>query len=143
VPDRVRSISRDDEPFMEFDVLSLSWAADAEGRSKRRGATDPFTNDRISSLVVAEPTDEPFCDGAVSADVVLEVPALPLRFLNLYFSIASASRSSIRVAMGDNTLEGLRARFRLKEGEGTENPLVLLAELLCCPCEPADGSCDG
>jgi hypothetical protein len=49
--------------------------------------------------------EEPFCE-RMSVDVV---PALPLRFLILYFSIASASRSNIRVAIGDNALDGLAA----------------------------------
>ena len=48
----------------------------------------------------------PFCEGDSVVDAVV---ALPLRCLSLYFSMASASRSRIRVAIGDNTEAGFEA----------------------------------
>lgn len=67
------------------------------------------------------------------------VPALPLRFLNLYFSIASASRSSIRVAIGDNAFDGLVAEL------GIEYVPVLPADDNPYGCggfeEPLEGRC--
>lgn len=57
----------------------------------------------ISSPFAGGPTFEPFCD-LLSVE---EVPWLPLRFRLKYFSIASASRSRIRFAIGDSADAGL------------------------------------
>ena len=60
-------------------------------------------------------------DGA-SVEVV---PELPLRFLRLYFSIASASLSNIRVAIGDSVLCVVGdPEFMGRVGEWTEKVLV-------------------
>lgn len=77
----------------------------------------------ISSSFTDGPADEPFCE-TTSVDAV---PALPLRVLDLYFCIASASRSSIRVAIGESTLERLLAE--LTDGDGTENVLAVPADV--------------
>lgn len=79
-----------------------------------------------------------FCDG-LSVDAVV---ALPLLCRNLYFSIASASRSRIRVAIGDRADAGFEllfgsrdAEFGCEMGEGA-NPNVLVEELADgCPAE--------
>lgn len=58
--------------------VSLSCAAEAEGRSLRRGANEPNELSETSSLAAGAPFDdtvEPFTEGA-SVDVVA---ALPLR----------------------------------------------------------------
>ena len=103
--------------------LLLSWAALAEGLSNLLGCTEPFTNEFIGGTTSSKsipfrcPIDS-VCDG-VSVEVV---PALPLRFLNLYFSIASASLSNIRVAIGDSVFcDDCGPEFTEREGEGIEN----------------------
>lgn len=108
VLDPVR-VSVGDIPFPEPDVFEgcvvRSCAADTEGRSLR-GVTDPLTNAVMSSPLADGPADanvEPFWD-LVSVD---EVPWLPLRLRNKYFSIASASRSLMRFAIGDKAEAGL------------------------------------
>ena len=105
--------------------LLLSWAALAEGLNNLLGCTEPFTNEFIGGTTSSRSTPfryplDSVCDG-VSVEVV---PALPLRFLFLYFSIASASLSNIRVAIGDNVfcVDGT-PEFTENEGEGTENVL--------------------
>jgi len=86
--------------------LLRSCAAEAEGRNRRRGATDPTVTSEFkglrSSPSGAGPAEELFWD-CVSVDAVV---ALPLRWRNLYFSIASASRSLMRVAIGDKADAG-------------------------------------
>jgi hypothetical protein len=48
----------------------------------------------------------------------------------LYFSIASASFSNIRVAIGDNVLCVVgRPEFVEREGEGTEKVVVVPADI--------------
>lgn len=109
VPDRFR-VSSWREAEVEFGDI-MGWgvprncAAEADGRSsRRRGATDPTVTrdwrDAMSSSPDFPPDDtaEPFSEG-VSVEAVA---ALPLRCRSLYFSIASASRSRMRVAMGDS-----------------------------------------
>lgn len=87
--------------------------AEADGLNRRRGATDPTVTNECraarSSSSAGGAIDElgvPFCEGESVVDAVV---ALPLRCLILYFSIASASRSRIRVAIGDNTEAGFEA----------------------------------
>jgi hypothetical protein len=111
-------------------VLLLSCAADNDGRKIFRGVLVPLAwfdeSDVMSSTLAEGPTDEkvdPVCD-------FVSVEALPLRFRLIYFSIASASRSSIRVAIGDSAAAGLcRGGARGGPGEETENvPVLLVAE---------------
>lgn len=72
-----------------------------------------------------------FCEG-LSVDAVV---ALPLRCRILYFSIASASRSRIRVAIGDRADAGFEAPFGRRVAElgcdigDAANPKVLVEEL--------------
>ena len=54
--------------------------------------------------------------------------ALPLRCLSLYFSIASASRSRIRVAIGDSTEAGFDAIELAPPGDSAGKLLVELPE---------------
>jgi hypothetical protein len=78
----------------------------------------------MSSPLAEGPADEkvdPVCD-------FVSVEALPLRFRLMYFSIASASRSRIRVAIGDRAAAGLCKGATGGPGEETENVPVLLAE---------------
>ena len=111
--------------------LLLSWAALAEGLSNLLGCTEPFTNEFIGGTTSSRSTPfrcpiDSVCDGA-SVEVV---PALPLRFLRLYFSIASASLSNIRVAIGDSVLCVVcTLEFTEIEGEGTENVLGVPADI--------------
>ena len=111
--------------------LLLSWAALAEGLSNLLGCTEPFTNEFIGGTNSSRSTPfrypiESVCDGA-SVEVV---PALPLRFLCLYFSIASASLSNIRVAIGDSVFCVVGTpEFTEREGEGTENVLEVAADI--------------
>lgn len=111
--------------------LLLSWAALAEGLNNLLGGTEPFTNEFIGGITSSR--SKPFrypiesvCDGA-SVEVV---PALPLRFLFLYFSIASASLSNILVAIGDSVFCVVGTpEFTEKEGEGTENVLEVPTDI--------------
>lgn len=64
----------------------------------------------------------PFREGDSAVEFVV---ALPLRCLSLYFSIASASRSRIRVAIGDNTDAGLET---IELGDKVGKLLVELPE---------------
>jgi hypothetical protein len=66
-----------------------------EGRNRRRGVLDPLevNSAEISSPFAEGPTLEKFDP--------FSVPELPLRFRLRYFSIASASRSRMRVAIAD------------------------------------------
>lgn len=104
--------------------LLLSCAALAEGLSNLLDCTEAFTSEFIGGTTSSRstpfncPTDS-VCDGA-SVEVV---PALPLRFLRLYFSIASASLSNIRVAIGDSVFCIGMPEFTEREGEGAENVL--------------------
>jgi hypothetical protein len=87
------------------DLGVRSWAADTDGRSCfRRGATDPCRGrEDISSPFAEGPADEGFDE---YWDLI-SVDALPLRFRRMYFSIASASCRSVRVAMGVSADAGL------------------------------------
>ena len=73
-------------------------------------------------------TVEPFSEG-VSVEAVA---ALPLRWRSLYFCISSASRSRMRVAIGDKPVAtlwaGARAEWGCGVGEGTLKTLLLPAE---------------
>lgn len=121
-------------------------AAEADGRKRRRGATEPIVPIDDS----AEISSVSFGGGAGGGDVdslweglsVDAVVALPLRCRSLYFSIASASRSRIRVAIGDNADAGLELPVGKRVAEpGCETgdvakPNVLLVELADgCPGE--------
>ncbi len=81
-----------------------------------------------------------FCEG-LSVEVVV---ALPLRCRSLYFSIASASRSRMRVATGDRADAGFGAGCGRRVAElgwemgDAEKPNVLLVELA----EGWPGECD-
>lgn len=132
VPDRLRNESVGVALVVTIDggcVLLLSWAADNEGRNSFRGVVVPLTgmeaSDVISSPLAEGPAEEKL---EPLADFV-SVDALPLRFRLKYFSIASASRSRIRVAIGDNAAAGF-GNGCVWEGPGddTENVPVLLAE---------------
>lgn len=80
-----------------------SCAADADGRMRRRGATDPL-NGRFA---ISSPfADGPAEDGLDVCDLI-SVDALPLRFLRRYFSMASASCCSVLFAMGVRADAGL------------------------------------
>ena len=86
-----------------------------------------------------EDAESPPCEGP-SVDAVV---ALPLRWRSLKLSIAAASRSRIRVAMGDNAeagFEGLGRRVAELGWETGEevNPNVLLEE----PADGWPGECD-
>ena len=111
--------------------LFLSCAALAEGLSNLLGCTDPFTSEFIGGTTSSRSTPfrcpiDSVCDG-VSVEVV---PALPLRFLRLYFSIASASLSNIRVAIGDSVFcDACTPEFTEMEGEGTENVLAVPVDI--------------
>jgi len=109
VPDRLRkSAVCGDKAVAITDGGSgvvLSCAAEKEVRSRLRGVVEPLiggdVNEAMSSPFADGPAEEncdPFCDLA-SVD---EVPWLPLRFRFIYFSMASASRSRMRVATGDS-----------------------------------------
>ena len=110
VPERLRNVSGGVTLVVIMEggcVFALNCAADTEGRKFFRGVLVPLTgrdvSDDISSPLADGPADEkvdPFCD-------FVSVDALPLRFRRMYFSIASASRSSIRVAIGDSAAAGL------------------------------------
>lgn len=73
-----------------------------DGRN-RRGVVDPLggrlvdTSSSCNEGHAAPADEDPFCD-LLSVE---DVPWLPLRFLFMYFSIASASLSRTRVANGD------------------------------------------
>lgn len=114
VPDRFRSISCCEEGELWGNVracgLLRSCAAEAEGRNRRRGATEPTVTSEFNGLISSKGWDgpaedgfDPFCEWASVEAVV----ALPLRCRSLYFSIASASRSLMRVAIGDSADAGL------------------------------------
>jgi hypothetical protein len=110
VPARLRNVSGGVTPVVIIEggcVFALNCAADTEGRNCFRGVLAPLTisgvSDVISSPLADGPADEkidPVCD-------FVSVDALPLRFRRMYFSIASASRSSIRVAIGESVADGL------------------------------------
>ena len=110
-------------------VLLRSCAADNEGRNTFRGVLVPLArfdeSDDISSPLADGPADEkvdPFCD-------LVSVDALPLRFRLIYFSMASASRSRIRVAIGDRAAAGLGMTGASGgPGEDAEKVPVLLVE---------------
>lgn len=137
VPDRLR----DSDCRVEFGDTrgcgaARNCAAEADGRSIRRGATDPTVTSDCKDAISSSPdflplddTADPFSDG-VSVDVVA---ALPLRCRSLYFSIASASRSRMRLAMGDRlgatVWAGASDEYGCGVGEGTLNRLLLPAEL--------------
>ena len=111
--------------------LLLSWAALTEGLRNLLDCTEPFTKASFGGTASSQsapfrcPT-ESVCDGA-SVDVV---PALPLRFLRLYFSIASASLSNIRVVIGDNVLYDIGVPELMEMGgEGTEKVLAVPADV--------------
>lgn len=78
-----------------------------EGRSRRRTGcgvpTKPERDWTPFPFIGAKP-ETPFTE-LVSPE---DVPALPLRFRFLNFAIASASRSRMRVAMGERTDAGLK-----------------------------------
>ena len=133
VPDRLRGSFDAFVVIVSGCVLLRSCAAEADGRNRRRGATDPSAV--MSSLSFGGGAGggdaESFCDG-VSVDAVV---ALPLRCRSLYFSIASASRSRMRVAIGDRAEAGFGATWGKRVAElGCEmgdavKPNVLLVEL--------------
>lgn len=87
-------------------------------------------NEAMSSPLADGPAEEkfePFCDFASVEEVWL-----PLRFLLMYFSIASASRSRIRVAMGDSEKVGPVAASKEDcVGAGDCEKVLLLAEEAC------------
>jgi len=112
VPDRIRgsvgwntfamSMAEDDTDSLPV----RSCAAEKEGRKRLLGVLDPLTagdvSEKISSPFAEGPAEEkvdPFWD-------LLSVDELPDRFRRMYFSIASASRSRMRVAMGDSEIVG-------------------------------------
>lgn len=122
VPERCRAISCCDIDGLGLIAggvgVVLSCAAEADGRNRRRGATEPTAiNGCLRSSGVGA---TPLADW-LSVDAV--VP-LPLRWRSLYFSIASASRSRMRVAIGDKADAGLPdggMRWDCPEGEAVEN----------------------
>jgi hypothetical protein len=98
--------------------------------------------DKEANAVISSPFAEgpaevklfPFCD-LLSVDAV---PALPLRFLLMYFSISSASRSRMRFTIGDSELGCTRGGLSVSpcEGPGEGKVPVLLAEdMLSDRCE--------
>ena len=122
--------------------LFRSCAALAEGLSNLLGRTEPFTSEFIGGMTSSRsnPFSRPIdsaCDGA-SVEVV---PALPLRFLSLYFSIASASLSNIRVAIGDSVFCVVGSPVCAERGgEGMEKLLADAEDgLWCWDIDPADG----
>jgi hypothetical protein len=107
-----------------------SWAADDEGRRRRRGVTDPRTPGKEAML-------SPFADGLEeigvlpgcaagegNSTVLTSVDPLPLRFRRRYASIALASCSRTRDAIGDSADAGLEYE-KVGVGEEAENVLVL------------------
>ena len=111
VPERVRGSCDELEGIVRGCGLDRSWAAEADGRNRRRGATEPtVTNDDSAEISSSSSfgggaggVDTDSCWDGLSVDAVV---ALPLRCRILYFSIASASRSRIRVAIGDRAEAG-------------------------------------
>jgi len=104
----------------------LSCAADIDGRNSFRGVDDPLDGE-VSEVMSspfaegpAEEKDEPFWD-------LLSVEELPDRLRFMYFSMASASRSRMRVATGERENVGLAGALRRdgcdSMGEVTENVL--------------------
>lgn len=82
-----------------------SCAAEKDGRRSLREAIVPVIASEemlsSSSPLAGDPT-EPNVSPACDLLSVEDVPALPLRFRLMYFSISSASRSRIRFTMGDS-----------------------------------------
>ena len=106
-----------------------SCAAEKEGRRRLRGVLEPLAagdvREEMSSPLEEGPADEkfdPFWD-------LLSVDELPDRLRRIYFSMASASRSRIRVAMGDSEMVGgTGALSRDDGGDDTTNVLEVPAE---------------
>ena len=133
VPARLRNTS-DDAFVVTMNGgfgLVRSWEADIEVRNRRRDGTVPAGgNDEISSPLADGPAEDGFEDWDLTS-----VDALPLRFRRMYFSIALASCSRMRVAIGDSADAGFGLTPRdVVEWEGrgecpvAEKVLMLLAE---------------
>lgn len=118
-----------------------SCAAEREGLKLFRGDVDPMMPMEVNAVISSPFADGPaevkfipFCD-LLSVD---DVPALPLRFLLMYFSISSASRSRIRFTIGDSELACVSGGLSVSacEGPGEGKVPVLLAEdMLSDRCE--------
>jgi hypothetical protein len=107
-----------------------SCAAEKEGRKRLLGVLDPLTagdvSEEMSSPLAEGPAEEkfdPFWD-------LLSVDELPDLFRRIYFSIASASRSRMRVAIGDSEIVGGRGALSRDDdgGDDTTNELELAVE---------------
>jgi hypothetical protein len=110
-----------------------SCAAENEGLRLLRGVVDPVMATEASAVISSPFADGPaevklipFCD-LLSVD---DVPPLPLRFLLIYFSISSASRSRIRFTIGDRELVCVSGGLSVRpcEGPGEGKVPVLLAD---------------
>jgi hypothetical protein len=131
VPDRMRDSGCGDGFFLTpggGSAVVLNCAADNEGLNIFRGVDDPLDGDvSMSSPFMEGPTeekDDPFWD-------LLSVEELPDRLRLINFSIASASRSRMRVATGEREnvwLAGALSNDGCMGGDATENVLVLPAE---------------
>lgn len=132
VPERFRDVSWDACVVTMNGGLGLvlSCAADSDGRSRRLGVGPLAGNDAISSPLAEGPAD----DGFDEFWDLTSVDPLPLRLRRRYFSIAFASCSRTRLAIGERADAGLIGCSELEEnagrgeGEGTENVPVLLED---------------
>lgn len=115
-----------------------SCAADKEGRRRRRGATDPliFGNEVRSSPFTDGPEETGVLSSTADSTVLASVDPLPLRFRRMYASMALASCSSTRDAIGDSADAGLETEDkselleyeRAGVGEEARNVPVLFDE---------------
>jgi hypothetical protein len=129
VPDRMRDSGCCDVFFATTGGVSvevLNWAADIEGRRNFRGVVDPLDGD------VSDPMSSPFDDGPAEEREepfwdLLSVEELPDRLRIMYFSMALASRSRTRDAIGESENVALVGALSNdgcdSEGEVTANVL--------------------
>jgi hypothetical protein len=133
VPARIRGLEPEATLDIEGSGVCRSDAADREGRRERgivralRSLDGESGNGDTGECVVAEPAE----GGRVgSVSVVFVLLWLPLR--TLYSSIAPASRSSMRDAIGDSAIfdEGDLLVKDAPEGWEADRPFVLVEEKL-------------